>query len=155
HRWRGRTFARIAAQGEARDRVRGRDLASPNGSRDAFGAALPGCNDLVGTPLSPRLRSDSDGSRSGQMRRVRTFHCDVEAACGRLAIVTLAILIAGACLVAAAAQTAPQPVQSAAASPEAIKQREQELEAARAEQNRAAEQQARLRAEIAAIGQDR
>jgi septal ring factor EnvC (AmiA/AmiB activator) len=89
------------------------------------------------------------------MRRVRTFHCDALAVRDRLAIVPLAVLIAGACLVAASAQTAPQPVQSAAASPDAIKQREQELEAARAEQNRAAEQQARLRAEIAAIGQDR
>ncbi len=54
----------------------------------------------------------------------------------------------------ASAQTAAAPAQ-AAASPDAIKQREQELEAARAAQNKAAEAQAKLKAEIAAIGQDR
>jgi septal ring factor EnvC (AmiA/AmiB activator) len=42
-----------------------------------------------------------------------------------------------------------------AASPDAIKQREQELEAARAQQKSAAEAQEKLKAEIAAIGQDR
>ena len=52
------------------------------------------------------------------------------------------------------AGTAPQP-QATAASPDAIKQREQELEATRAQQKSAAEAQAKLQAEIAAIGQDR
>ena len=41
------------------------------------------------------------------------------------------------------------------ASPDAIKQREQELEAARAQQKNAAELQEKLKADIAAIGQDR
>ena len=41
------------------------------------------------------------------------------------------------------------------ASPDAIKQREQELEATRAQQKSAAELQAKLKADIAAIGQDR
>jgi len=50
-----------------------------------------------------------------------------------------------------AATTPPQ----TAASPDAIKQREQELEATRAQQKTAAEAQAKLQAEIAAIGQDR
>ena len=67
----------------------------------------------------------------------------------------LAILLAGVSLSPATAQTATAPVQNAAATPEAIKQRSQELEAARLEQTRAAEQQAKLKAEIAAIGADR
>ena len=54
----------------------------------------------------------------------------------------------------AAAQTAAPP-QNVAASPDALKQREQELEAARLEQKRAADQQAKLKADIAAIGEDR
>src|SRR4051794_659582 len=45
--------------------------------------------------------------------------------------------------------------QVAAPAPEAIKQREQELEAARAQQKSAAEVQEKLKADIAAIGQDR
>ncbi|WGS27912.1 peptidoglycan DD-metalloendopeptidase family protein [Bradyrhizobium sp. ISRA464] len=50
------------------------------------------------------------------------------------------------------------PEQQAAvttASPDAIKQREQELEAAREQQRKATELQEKLKAEIAAIGQDR
>jgi murein hydrolase activator len=72
-----------------------------------------------------------------------------------LASVPLAILLAGVSLSPASAQTTTAPVQNAAATPEAIKQRSQELEAARLEQTRAAEQQAKLKAEIAAIGADR
>lgn len=53
----------------------------------------------------------------------------------------------------AQAQTASP--QAAAISPEAIKQREQELEAARARQKSAEEAQAKLKAEITALGQDR
>ncbi len=45
--------------------------------------------------------------------------------------------------------------QAAAPSPDAIQQREQELEAARAQQKSAADLQEKLKAEIAAIGQDR
>ena len=67
----------------------------------------------------------------------------------------LAILLAAVSLSPASAQTTTAPVQNAAVTPEAIKQRSQELEAARLEQTRAAEQQAKLRAEIAAIGADR
>jgi murein hydrolase activator len=55
--------------------------------------------------------------------------------------------------VAAQAPAAPPP--SVTGSPDALKQREQELEAARQQQKSAAEQQARLKAEIAAIGEDR
>lgn len=55
----------------------------------------------------------------------------------------------------AQAQTAAPAPQTAAISPDAIKQREQELEAARARQKSAEEAQAKLKAEIAALGQDR
>lgn len=54
-----------------------------------------------------------------------------------------------------AAQTAGTSPQMTAASPDAIKQRKQELEATRAQQKSAAEAQAKLKADIATIGQDR
>src|SRR5690242_4163555 len=54
-----------------------------------------------------------------------------------------------------AAQSAATAQQATAASPDAIKQREQELEATREEQRKAAELQQKLKADIAAIGQDR
>ena len=56
---------------------------------------------------------------------------------------------------AATAQVAAAPPQTISAAPDAIKQREQELEATRAQQKSAAELQAKLKADIAAIGQDR
>src|SRR5262249_39045758 len=130
--------------------------AAPNGSRDAFGAALPGCDDFIGTSLSPRLRAlRTVRLPLGQTQHLRRSFCDASAIRGRLAGVPLAAVIALTCLSPAAAQTAPAATQNAAASAEAIRQREQELEAARAEQSRAAEQQAKLRADIAAIGADR
>ncbi|WP_312002504.1 murein hydrolase activator EnvC family protein [Bradyrhizobium hereditatis] len=55
----------------------------------------------------------------------------------------------------ALAQSVPSAQQATAVSPDAIKQREQELEAAREEQRKAAELQQKLKADIAAIGQDR
>lgn len=55
----------------------------------------------------------------------------------------------------AQAQTAAPAPQTAAISPDAIKQREQELEAARARQKSAEEAQAKLKAEISSLGQDR
>ena len=54
-----------------------------------------------------------------------------------------------------AAQGPAAPPPGVTNSPDALKQREQELEAARQQQKNAAEQQARLKAEIAAIGEDR
>jgi septal ring factor EnvC (AmiA/AmiB activator) len=62
---------------------------------------------------------------------------------------------AGLALSPAAAQVAAATQQATAPSPDAIKQREQELEAARAQQKSAAELQEKLKADIAAIGQDR
>jgi murein hydrolase activator len=58
-------------------------------------------------------------------------------------------------LLPAAAQVAASTPQVAATSPDAIKAREQELEATRAQQKGAAELQEKLKADIAAIGQDR
>jgi septal ring factor EnvC (AmiA/AmiB activator) len=70
----------------------------------------------------------------------------------------LSLLLAGllgAGLAPGLAQTAAPAPQAAAVSPDAIKQREQELEAARASQKSAEETQAKLKAEIASLGQDR
>ncbi len=53
------------------------------------------------------------------------------------------------------AQTVPPAQKAAAASPEAIKQRQLELEAAREQQKSAAEAQQKLKAGITAIGEDR
>jgi murein hydrolase activator len=71
--------------------------------------------------------------------------------------VSFVLLFAGLAT-AAIAQTAPQAPQQTAAtapSPDVIKQREQELEAAREQQRKATELQEKLKADIAAIGQDR
>ena len=72
-----------------------------------------------------------------------------------VSVALLSAGLAGANLLPAAAQTATPAPQAVAASPDAIKQREQELEDARARQKSAAEAQEKLKAEIAAIGQDR
>ncbi|MCP3474759.1 peptidoglycan DD-metalloendopeptidase family protein [Bradyrhizobium sp. CCGUVB1N3] len=61
----------------------------------------------------------------------------------------------GSHLAPAAAQTATPAPQTAAVSTDAIRQREQELEAARQRQKSAEEAQAKLKAEIASLGQDR
>jgi murein hydrolase activator len=81
--------------------------------------------------------SDSAAAASGQRPSVA-------------AALSLALLSTGLAL-PAAAQIAPQPSVSA----DAIKQREQELEAARIEQRSTTELQQKLKADIAAIGQDR
>jgi septal ring factor EnvC (AmiA/AmiB activator) len=72
-----------------------------------------------------------------------------------LSIALLSAGFAGMSLLPAVAQVATPAPQTATASPDAIKQREQELEAARAQQKGAAELQQKLKADIAAIGQDR
>jgi septal ring factor EnvC (AmiA/AmiB activator) len=61
-------------------------------------------------------------------------------------------------LLLSAVLAVPSPVRAqdaAATSPDVIKQRAQELEATRAQQKSAAEQQEKLKADIAAIGEDR
>src|SRR5436309_12898446 len=72
-----------------------------------------------------------------------------------LPIALLSPGFAGISLLPAAAQVAGPAQQTTAASPDAIKQHEQELEATRAQQKTAAEAQQKLKADIAAIGQDR
>ena len=72
-----------------------------------------------------------------------------------LPLMLFAASFAGLALSPAAAQVAAATQQATAASADAIKQREQELEAARAQQKSAAELQEKLKADIAAIGQDR
>src|ERR1700710_328488 len=70
---------------------------------------------------------------------------------------SIALLSAGfaSMTLPAMAQIAAATPQTTASSPDAIKQREQELEATRTQQKNAAELQAKLKADIAAIGQDR
>src|ERR1700723_3792947 len=72
-----------------------------------------------------------------------------------LSIALLSAGFAGMCLPPAAAQVAETTPQAPAVPPDAIKQREQELDAARAQQKSAAELQQKLAADIASIGQDR
>src|ERR1700737_2701967 len=72
-----------------------------------------------------------------------------------LSVALLSAGFAGMSPLPAMAQVAASAPQASAASPDAIKQREQELEATRAQQKSAAETQAKLKAEIAAIGHDR
>ena len=89
---------------------------------------------------APNSRSYPDTYRRGRSVRVALLSAG-------LAGITLSTSVSAQ----VAATTPPQ----TAASPDAIKQREQELEATRAQQKTAAEAQAKLQAEIAAIGQDR
>src|SRR5665647_2369780 len=72
-----------------------------------------------------------------------------------LSIALLSAGFAGLSLSPATAQVAASTPQATAASSDAIKQREQELEATRAQQKSAADAQAKLKSEIAAIDQDR
>jgi murein hydrolase activator len=72
-----------------------------------------------------------------------------------LALALLSTSLAGIGVSPAAAQVAASTPPTAATSPDAVKQREQELEATRAQQKNAAEAQEKLKADIAAVGQDR
>jgi len=65
------------------------------------------------------------------------------------------VLLSLAVSVASASAQTAGPSQNASAAPDAIKQRAQELEAARAAQKASVDAQAKLKAEISAIGQDR
>jgi septal ring factor EnvC (AmiA/AmiB activator) len=72
-----------------------------------------------------------------------------------LSIALLSAGFAGLSLSPASAQVAAPTPQTTSAPPDAIKLREEELEAARAQQKSAAELQQKLRADLAAIGEDR
>ncbi len=96
------------------------------------------------------------------MHSTRDIHSFDNSGRGRplLSAVSLSLLLfsanfAAASLSPAVAQSATPAQQATAISPDAIKQREEELEAAREQQRKAAELQQKLKADIAAIGQDR
>src|SRR5882672_8672995 len=96
------------------------------------------------------------------MHSTRDIHSFDTAGRGRrlISAVSLSLLLLSASFTAASlspavAQSAAPAQQATAVSPDAIKQREQELEAAREQQRKAAELQQKLKADIAAIGQDR
>ncbi len=96
------------------------------------------------------------------MHSTRDIHSFDKAGRGRrlTAAVSLSVLLlsasfAAALLSPAVAQSAAPAQQATAVSPDAIKQREEELEATREQQRKAAELQQKLKADIAAIGQDR
>lgn len=72
-----------------------------------------------------------------------------------LSLLLLSASFAAASLSPAVAQSAAPTQQATAVSPDALKQREEELEATREQQRKAAELQQKLKADIAAIGQDR
>ncbi|WP_187399282.1 murein hydrolase activator EnvC family protein [Bradyrhizobium paxllaeri] len=76
-----------------------------------------------------------------------------------MSAVSFPLILLSASFAMASPALAQQPTaptqQATAVSPDALKQREQELEAARQEQRKAAELQQKLKADIAAIGQDR
>jgi septal ring factor EnvC (AmiA/AmiB activator) len=86
-----------------------------------------------------------DAARRGRWHAVHT----------PLSIIVLTASFTGMILSPAVAQLAAATPQVGAPSSDLIKQREQELEAARAQQKSAAELQEKLKADIAAIGQDR
>ena len=94
---------------------------------------------------TPDIPSYSDTARRGQRSSIRI----------PLSIALLSAGFAGMSLLPAAAQVAGSPPQTTASSPDAIKQREEELEATRAQQKSAAELQQRLKSDLATIGQDR
>jgi septal ring factor EnvC (AmiA/AmiB activator) len=96
------------------------------------------------------------------MHSTRDIHSFDTAGRGRrlMSAVSLSVLLlsasfAAALLSPAVAQSAAPAQQATAVSPDAIKQREEELEATREQQRKAAELQQKLKADIAAIGQDR
>ena len=89
-----------------------------------------------------------------QVRQFRTFHHAVRCLWRHGASLS-AILISAHLSQASAQNTTTPPPANVTASTDALKQREQELEAARTEQKNAADTQAKLKAEIAAIGEDR
>ena len=91
------------------------------------------------------IQSYPDTAGRGRLELVRVL----------LSIALLSAGFVGISLLPAAAQVAATTQQATAVSPDAIKAREQELEAARAQQKSAAEAQEKLKADIAALGQDR
>ncbi|QDL99536.1 murein hydrolase activator EnvC family protein [Rhodopseudomonas palustris] len=101
---------------------------------------------------APRHRAARDRSAAGPWGRAALLSAGLAA--GGLLAHGLAPRQA-ALIAAAQAQTAPAATTASPSMADLIKQHEQELEAARAQQKSAAEQQDRLKADLAAIGADR
>src|SRR6266852_4864454 len=112
----------------------------------------------------PDIHSYPDTARRGQLSSARL---PLSIALLSAAFAGMSLLPAAAQVLPAAAQVLPAAAQvlpaaqgaastqqTTASSPDAIKQREQELEAARAQQKSAAELQMKLQTDLAAIGQD-
>jgi murein hydrolase activator len=95
------------------------------------------------------------------MQRARPLHFLPETVRrGRSSSIQLVFLVLSAAFAGASPSSAPAQAltatqQTAATSPDAIKQREKELEAARVEQQNALLAQQKMKADIAAIGEDR
>ena len=106
-------------------------------------------------------RGSNTHSRFATARRgqLHGFPFSLALLCAGLAGIALPATTQVATAQVATAQVATGPVATATPaappSPDAIQQREQELEATRAQQKSAAEAQEKLKADIAAIGQDR
>src|SRR3954468_13989422 len=94
---------------------------------------------------TPDIHSYSDTFRRGPVARGRI----------PLLLSLLCANLVAAGVSPARAQVAEAAAQATAVSPDAIKQREQELETTRAEQQIATELQQKLKADLAEIGQDR
>jgi septal ring factor EnvC (AmiA/AmiB activator) len=90
-----------------------------------------------------------------QLTRDLASYLDAVGRTRHLALLLSAGLAAVSLSPAIAQVTTPAQQAAATPSPEAIKQREQELEAAREQQRKATELQEKLKADIAALGQDR
>jgi murein hydrolase activator len=92
-----------------------------------------------------------------QPARNHSFHRSAPRGALQVARVSFLLFSAGFVVAgaSASAQVASPTPQAANALPEAIKQREQELEATREQQKSSVELQQQLKAEVAAIGQDR
>jgi len=106
------------------------------------------------------IQSYSDTARRGQLASARIPLSIALLSAGLVSagLVSEALIpgsLGGIWLSPAAAQDAASTPPATATSPDAIKQREQELEATRAQQKNAAELQQKLADDIAAIGQDR
>ena len=95
------------------------------------------------------------------MHAMRPIPCEIHTALrGRpyassFPVILLSASLVGVSAIPARAQVAAPTQQAAAPPTDIIRQREQELEAARAQQKAAAELQDKLKADIAALGQDR
>src|ERR1700712_5245161 len=128
-------------------------MAASDGSRHAFGTDLPGRDHFGRPPVSSRVANF--GSRTDRMISTRDISLDDDTARrGQRILLRISLsmffsaLCSGTLILPATAQVSVAATQAALTpSPEAIKQREQELEATREKQRSAAELQQKLKAD--------